>query len=238
MCARFTLTSPPNLIAELFDLDLLVDVGPRFNVAPTQDVLTVRSTPDGDPEFARLRWGLVPSWAQDPTIGSKLLNARSETVGEKPSFRDAIRKRRCLIPADGFFEWKSERGAKRPYFVHLPGRQPFAFAGIWERWQGHDGKALETCSILTTAANELLRPLHERMPVILEKCDFARWLDPSLTKLEDLQPLLKPLPAEALRLYPVSPRANNARFDDPVCVEPVNEGPPRPRQRSLFSEDE
>lgn len=233
MCARYTLTARPDLVGSLFDLVPPPDLPPRFNVAPTQDVLAVRLTPDGKRAFARLRWGLIPSWAHDPSIGNKLLNARSETVAEKPSFRDAFRKRRCLIPADGFFEWKTEDGTKQPYFIHKPGRAPFAFAGLWESWESEDGTPVETCTIITTEANGLLKPLHDRMPVILGTDDFAKWLDPKTIEVKKLDALFRPLPEDALRLYPVTPKANNARFDDPSCVEPF-EPEARARQGSLF----
>lgn len=224
MCARFTLSAPLHRIADLFDLDLLLDVLPRFNVAPTQQVLTVRDSPEGTPEYAKMRWGLVPSWASDLAIGNKLLNARSETVGEKPSFRDAFRKRRCLIVADGFYEWKTENKKKQPYHIHFPDRGPFAFAGIWEKWHDQKGAVIETCSILTTSANGLLRPLHDRMPVILAKKDFARWLDPQTRKTEELADLFAPLPDDALEMFPVTPKVNKPVFDEPVCIEPITPG--------------
>jgi putative SOS response-associated peptidase YedK len=237
MCARFTLTARPDLISQLFDLDLLLDIHPRYNVAPTQDVLAVRTAADGEREFARLRWGLIPSWSNDASIGNKLLNARSETIAEKPSFRDAIRKRRCLIAADGFYEWKTENRHKQPYFIHFPDRKPFAFAGIWERWHADDGKLVESCSILTTAANDLLKPLHERMPVILAKQDYPLWLDSHVTDAAEVQPLLRALPADALQLYAVTPKVNNARFDEPQFVEPLNQEPsPKPKQATLWEE--
>lgn len=230
MCARYTLTARPELIADLFDLDLLVDIVPRFNVAPTQQVLAVRA-PDGQREFARLRWGLVPSWADDIKIGNKLLNARGETIFEKPSFRSAAKKRRCLIAADGFYEWREEHGKKQPYCIHMPGRAPFAFAGLWERWHAEEDEPVETCTIVTTEANALLKPLHDRMPVILNRGDFARWLDPAVTDAKLLEPLLRPLPEEALRLYRVAPKVNSPRFDDPSCVEPIDGVP---KQGGLF----
>jgi putative SOS response-associated peptidase YedK len=237
MCARFTLTARPELISQLFDLDLLLDIHPRFNVAPTQNILAVRSNEEGNREFVELRWGLIPSWATDSSIGNKLLNARSETIAEKPSFRSAIRKRRCLIAADGFYEWKTEHRQKQPYFIHFPNRTPFAFAGVWERWHADDGKPVETCSILTTEANERLKPLHDRMPVILSKKDYPLWLDTHITDAAEVQPLLQALPADALELYTVTPKVNNARFDEPEFVEPLNQEPlPKPKQASLFDE--
>lgn len=179
--------------------------------------------PEGKPEFAKLRWGLVPIWANDLKIGNKLLNARSETAAEKPSFRDAFKKRRCLIAADGFYEWREEDGKKQPYLIHLPNRKPFAFAGLWERWNDPEGKPIETCTILTTEANKALAQLHDRMPVILEPKDHARWLDPNLKDAEALKPLLKPLPDNALKFFRVTPKMNNPRFQDPECIEPIGD---------------
>src|SRR5262249_27290302 len=196
-----------------------------YNVGETQQVLALRASTEGKREFATLRWGLVPFWADDVKIGNKLLNARGETIFEKPSFRDAARKRRCLIAADGFYEWKTENGKKQPYFIHKPGREPFAFAGLWERWHRDDGNVLETCSIVTTESNELTKPLHDRMPVILEKRDFARWLDPANTDAKNLMPLIRRLPDDALELYRVTPKVNSPRFDDPSCVELIDGEP-------------
>lgn len=225
MCARYTLSTPPDALAGLFDLDLLIDILPRYNIAPTQNVLAVRPSAAGSREFVQLRWGLVPSWANDLSIGQKLLNARSETVGEKPAFRDAVRKRRCLIPADGFYEWKTLNKKKLPYHIHRPDRAPFAFAGIWEHWEAPDGKPVETCTILTTDANESLKALHDRMPVILTRENYARWLDPETRDAKKLEDLFAPLPEAALTMNPVTPQVNNARFDDPVCIEPIAETP-------------
>jgi putative SOS response-associated peptidase YedK len=158
MCARFTLTAPASQIGALFDLAAPIDLTPRYNVAPTQNILAVRLAPEGNKEFVKLRWGLVPSWAKDLKIGQKLINARSETVAEKPSFRSALKhKRRCLIAADGFFEWQADGKKKQPYLIRRPNGKPFAFAGLWERWHGEDGKELETCTLLTTGPTPALR---------------------------------------------------------------------------------
>ena len=223
MCARFTLTANPRLIAGLFDLDPSLDIEARYNIAPTQNILTVRDAPDGMREFAKLRWGLIPSWADHISIGQKLLNARSETIGEKPSFRDAVRKRRCLIVADGFYEWKTENKKKLPYWIHFPDRQPFAFAGIWEKWESPAGKQIESCTMLTTSANALLKSLHERMPVILAKEHHSRWLDQRINQVKELEDLFAPQPDNALRMHAVSPRVNSPRVDDPSCIEPLEE---------------
>lgn len=221
MCARFTLTASAHQVAQLFDLELLADIDPRFNVAPTQNVLAVRLNDEKQKEFAWLRWGLVPSWADDLKIGQRLINARSETVGEKPAFRDAIRKRRCLIAADGFYEWKGEKGHKQPYFIHRPGREPFAFAGVWEHWHDESGRLIETCSILTTESNGVIRPLHDRMPVILPPSAWGVWLDPSVRDVTLLSSLLVPAPEEALELRDVSRAVNDVRNNGPELLDTV-----------------
>jgi putative SOS response-associated peptidase YedK len=218
MCARFTLRAPAAQIGILFDLAAPIDVSPRYNVAPTQEVLAVRLAPDGQKEFARLRWGLVPSWAKDVKIGHKLINARSETIAEKPSFRGALKhKRRCLIAADGFYEWKAVGKKKQPYLIRQPNGKPFAFAGLWERWHGEDGKDLESCTLLTTDANARIAPLHDRMPVIFtERSQFEQWL-----AADDVSPLLRPAPDDALSAVAVSTVVNNPRNETPECIEPI-----------------
>ena len=183
--------------------------------APTQNVLAVRMSPDGRREAAKLRWGLIPSWAQDRSIGNKLINARSETIAQKPAFRSAFRaKRRCLIPSDGFFEWKTEGRKKRPFLIQRPDQQPFGFAGLWEKWDGPDGP-VESCTILTTDANERIAPLHDRMPVILTaKAEFESWLT-----ADDVSPLLRSMSDAGLTLRAVRDVVNNPRNDDPRCLE-------------------
>jgi putative SOS response-associated peptidase YedK len=221
MCGRFTLTDPREALASLFPLLDLPDVTPNYNVAPTQAVLAVRVPAGRDkPEPAALKWGLVPSWADDPAIGNRLINARAETVAEKPAFRSAFRQRRCLVLADGFYEWQKVGRTKQPYRFRLRDGAPFAFAGLWEHWE-RDGRALDSCTVLTTEANALVKPLHERMPVILAPADFDRWLDPKAAKGPELQALLRPYPAEAMAAYPVDPRVNNARHNDAECVAPL-----------------
>jgi putative SOS response-associated peptidase YedK len=167
-----------------------------------------------------LRWGLIPSWAGDPRIGNRLINARAETAAEKPSFRSAFRQRRCLVLADGFYEWQRLDGKKQPYYFRMRDSQPFAFAGLWER-SSAQGKAVETCTLLTTEANELLRTIHDRMPVILEPDTYDRWLDPAVQKVELLKPLLHPYRSEAMTGFPVSSLVNNPRNESPKSIEPA-----------------
>src|SRR5262245_16984120 len=201
MCGRFTQTAKGPVLADLFQLAGPVDVEPRYNIAPTQQAAAVRVSPEtGRRELGALRWGLVPSWAKDPKVAAKHINARSETVADKPSYRAAFRKRRCLVPADGYYEWQ-KLGArkKQPYYIRLRDEAPFGFAGLWESWEGEDGELIESFTILTTAANELVRPLHERMPVIVSPTDFALWLDPAEQKPELVQPLLAPYPPEQMK---------------------------------------
>jgi putative SOS response-associated peptidase YedK len=221
MCGRFTLTRPPQDIADAFGLDGAPALEPRYNVAPTQQVFAVRGGASQAREGAWLRWGLVPSWAADLSIGNKLLNARAETAGEKPAFRNAFHRRRCLIPADGFYEWQAVAGQKRPLYFRLEGGRLFAFAGLWERWQPPaGGPAVETCTILTTGANDLLRPFHERMPVILDPGRHDGWLDPR-AGAETLRSWLVAWPAEEMTVTPASVRVNNPRNEGPACLAPA-----------------
>ncbi len=221
MCGRYTITRPADLVQEL-GVETGQELAPRYNVAPTQDLPVVRAGTEGGPgrELAVMRWGLVPSWAKDPKIGNRMINARSETAAEKPSFRSAMRRRRCLVLADGFYEWAKEGGAKQPYFIHLAGHRPFVFAGLWERWTKGD-EPIESFTILTTAANDKVRPLHDRMPVILPRDGHDLWLDPKVGDRDRLQPLLKPYANEEIELFPVSRMVNNPRNDVPQCVEPL-----------------
>jgi putative SOS response-associated peptidase YedK len=220
MCGRFTLRTPPGRLVEEFGLASEPDFAPRYNIAPTQPVAAVRLK-GGQRELAMLNWGLVPFWAKDARIGNRNINARSETAAQKPMFREAFRSRRCLIPADGFYEWR-KIGPKRkqPYFIHAANGRPFAFAGLWERWNA-GGEPLESCTILTTDANGLLAPLHDRMPVILPPDKYEVWLDPDVQQ-KALQPLLTPLPVDALTLHAVSTEVNRPANDSPRCIEPVS----------------
>jgi putative SOS response-associated peptidase YedK len=195
---------------------------PRYNIAPTQPVATVRTARgSGDREMVFLRWGLVPSWSKDPSIGSRMINARSETVADKPAFRAAFRRRRCLVPADGFYEWQKQNGWKQPFYIHLREGRPFAFAGLWEFWKGEGDVIIESCTLLTTEPNDLIRPLHSRMPVILHPQQYDLWLDPGLDAPERLRPLLRPYPFADMEAYPVSRFVNKPQNDDPRCIEPL-----------------
>jgi putative SOS response-associated peptidase YedK len=222
MCGRYTLLAAPELLQDLFGLAEAPDLAPRYNVAPTQQVAAVRRLAGGEGrELVLLRWGLIPSWASDPSVGNRLLNARAETVADKPSFRSALRSRRCLILADGFFEWQSLKGKKQPFYFRLRDGRPFAIAGLWERWARGSNGPVESCTLITTEANDLVRPLHERMPVILPPDAYEAWLDPAGGRPEQLQPLLRPYRAEEMIAYPVSVRVNSPRNDDAGCVEAV-----------------
>lgn len=225
MCGRFTLRTPAAQVAAAFQLELPLELPQRFNVAPTQDVAVVRLDPQsGRRRLDMLHWGLIPSWADDPGIGNRMINARAESAAEKPSFRRAFKSRRCLVVADGFFEWKKVGRRKQPYLITVDDR-PFAFAGLWERWKGGDasnGPPLESCTIITTTANALMQSIHDRMPVILDPNDYDRWLSTSAEDSSQLQELLVPYPADAMQAVPVSTAVNNPRHDGPDCVEPVD----------------
>jgi putative SOS response-associated peptidase YedK len=222
MCGRFTLFAEQKVVAAAFELSELPLFEPRYNIAPTQAVLAIRITPmRGGREAARLRWGLIPSWAGDASIGHRMINARAETVGEKPAFRAAFRQRRCLIPASGFYEWRTVNRKKQPYFLHPRDGDFFTFAGLWETWS-KSGEHVESCTIVTTTANEIVRPFHERMPVILPREEWTNWLDAKQTEAA-LTPLLRPLPSEAMNVYPVDSRVNNVRNEGAACLTRVAE---------------
>lgn len=219
MCGRFTASDPPQM-AMRFDFAELADMAPRFNIAPTQPVPTIVGS-GGGRRIVHMRWGLVPSWAKDLSVGSRMINARAETLETKPAFREALRTRRCLVLADGFFEWKKEGRARRPFFIHLAGGAPFAFAGLWDEWRGPDGAPVQSCTIVTTEPNALVEPLHDRMPAILLPEAEARWLDPSIRDLSDLLELLQPHPSHRMESFEVKPVVNNVANDVPECLEPV-----------------
>lgn len=218
MCGRFAQRSDPKRLAREFKIAEVPDVAARYNIAPTQDILSIRRA-DDDREAVFLKWGLVPSWAKDALIGAKLINARSETVTEKPSFREAFKKRRCIIPADGFYEWQRTNSKKQPYFFRMQDEHPFGFAGLWEKWKAIDGQVLETCTILTTEANEVLQPVHDRMPVILHPEDYELWLDVDMRKLDLTKELLRPYPAEEMISYPVSTAINSPHNQGASLIE-------------------
>ena len=222
MCGRFTLTvDPADLREEFADYAFPPQFAPRFNIAPTQPVLAIAN--DGKNKADFFVWGLIPSWAKDPTIGSRLINARGETIAEKPSFRGGYKYKRCLIFADGFYEWKTQPGTKikTPYFIHMKDRKPFAFAGLWDEWHSPDGSQIKSCTIITTDPNELMSTLHNRMPVILNRTDYAEWLDAAPQTPDKLQPLIKPFPAERMSAYPVSMLVNSPQNDRPELIQPA-----------------
>ena len=221
MCGRFTLRSSGESVAEAFGLPEVPDLLPRFNIAPGQPVAVVRQMPQAqDRQLAYLRWGLIPAWVDDPSIGDRLANARSETVATKPSFRRSFRSRRCLVVADGFYEWQKINGRKQPYFVGLQKDRPFGLAGLWERWEKH-GEPVESCTILTTDANELMQPIHARMPVILPPEQYGLWLDPRCQDTDKLARLLRPYPSKDMLAYRVGTLVNNPRDDVPPCAEAI-----------------
>ena len=220
MCGRYTLTTSVARLGGLFELANRPNLPARYNIAPTQAVAVVRLE-EGLRVLASLRWGLIPSWAKDASLGAKMINARAETVAEKPAFRGAFRRRRCLVLADGFYEWRAEgKGAKQPYRMTLKDGEPFAFAGLWETWTPADGEAVASCTIVTCAANDLLQPPHERMPVILPPGALRDWLDP-VAEAAALQALLRPYPSAAMTFSAVSTRVNSVRNDDPDCIAPL-----------------
>lgn len=221
MCGRFLLQTDPVTLGERFDVEMPEELAPRYNIAPGQPVLVI--VHDGTRRRAGfVRWGLVPPWAEAPTARHQLINARAETAAEKPAFRRAFLKRRCLIVADGYYEWATADDRKQPYCVRRRDGRPFAFAGLWEKWQGPDGATYTGCAILTTRANALTAPIHPRMPVILPPEGEGVWLDRAVTDVARLQEWLRPYPSEELVCYPVSARVNHARYDAPDCVEPLS----------------
>jgi putative SOS response-associated peptidase YedK len=215
MCGRYALVvAGDGSLQRRFSLEeLLDDPAPRFNVAPTQTLpVVVRHSPN---HLETMRWGLIPSWAKDPSVGNRMINARAETVAEKPAFRRPFRSRRCLVPASGFFEWKREGTGKQPYFIHLTDEPLFAFAGLYDIWHDPQGQEVRSYTILTTDANDLMAPIHDRMPVILAREDEDDWLDPDIREPERLLPLLRPYPARAMEAYPVSRAVNSPMHDAP-----------------------
>jgi putative SOS response-associated peptidase YedK len=222
MCGRFTLFDSTSSLAEGFGLADAPSLSPRYNIAPSQEVAAVRIPSEGSAkELVLLRWGLIPSWAKDPSIGNRMINARSETVAEKPAFRAAIRRRRCLVPANGFYEWKRTNGRKQPYFIGMRERKIFGFGGIWESWEGAGEETVLSCALLTTGPNELLRPIHDRMPVIIAPRDFDLWLSPEVQDPKAIAPLFRPYPPEEMTAYPVRTAVNNPKTDTVDLIEPL-----------------
>lgn len=224
MCGRYSQRQPAEVIAKAFEVDNVPALEPRYNVAPTQSVPTVlQPSVSKNRQFKMMHWGLIPKWAKDSKIGAKLINARAETVAEKPAFKSAFRKRRCLVLADGFYEWQQQENKKQkqPYYFFLKDGQPFGFAGLWEQWEDASGEVVNSCTLLTTDANELMRPVHNRMPVILHPKDYERWLDSELKELEQLQPLLRPYSTQEMLAYPVSTVVNKPSNDNAECIKSI-----------------
>jgi putative SOS response-associated peptidase YedK len=229
MCGRFTRKEQIKALLDVLKAVIRCDLSPSYNIAPSQMVPCVRNAPEnGYRECVLLKWGLIPSWAKDPSIGYKMINARAETVAEKPSFRKAFLHQRCLVIADGFYEWKREGKAKRPYYIRFKDSRPFAFAGLWESWKDpshENGRQVDSCTIITIEANEFMQPIHHRMPVILNLRNYDVWLDPAIKDVSLLFPLLKSNSSEEmadeLEAFPISTRVNNPQFDGPECIEPI-----------------
>jgi putative SOS response-associated peptidase YedK len=222
MCGRFTLTADPDELREVFSWVTFPaeQFGPRYNIAPTQPIAVVTNLGENKLDF--FTWGLVPFWAKDPSIGSRMINARSETLAEKPSFKNAFKRRRCLILADGFYEWQKIPGekAKQPTYIHMQDGKPFAFAGLWEDWHSTDGSQILSATIITTSPNRLVAPIHNRMPVILPETAYQQWLTPQDADVQQLSALLRPFDAKQMEAYPVSRMVNNPRNDDPALIQP------------------
>ncbi len=226
MCGRFTITSIDDLVDEFGELVLPADLRPRYNIAPTQPVPIIAN--DNQGEVALVRWGLVPYWAKDISIGNRMINARSETIASKPAFRAAFSRRRCLVLADGFYEWKRQGKVKTPFYIRLSSRRPFSFAGLWERWKGPDDAEVLSCTIVTGAANDLMAPIHDRMPIVVAPEDRARWLTPERVSSDEMADILSPPPSEGFEIFEVSRLVNSPKNDSPECVAPAEV------QRNLF----
>jgi putative SOS response-associated peptidase YedK len=222
MCGRFTRTADVEEVAEEFGLERIESsLEPSYNIAPTQNVAAI--VQDDQKRLVTMRWGLIPSWAKDEAIGAKLINARAETVSEKPSFRTPFKRRRCLIIADGFFEWQKIGGEKQPFYIHLKSGKPYAFAGLFDVWDSPD-ESITSCTLITTEANELMQPIHERMPVILNREAADLWIATNQQEPKDLLDLLKPYPADLMEAYAVSKLVNSPRNNQPDCIEPLQPG--------------
>ena len=221
MCGRFTLQITKEMIAEIFGVPITQDIQPHYNIAPTQQVAVIRTYPDETRHLDFLHWGLIPSWAKDPSIGHKMINARSETAHEKPAFKYAFHHHRCLIPASGFYEWSTDGTKKKPLYIHLKKEIPLAFAGLWDHWKSPAGDVIESCTILTNSSNTLLKPVHDRMPVILDPKDYGLWLNPRISAIESLKYIFEPYPSDKMEMYPVSDIVNSPRNDTLECIKPL-----------------
>jgi putative SOS response-associated peptidase YedK len=222
MCGRFALDENPRKLAEHFLLSGEAEFTSSWNIAPSLRIATITADVEGSRHLSKMRWGLIPSWAKDATIGNKLANARGETVAEKPSFRSAFKSRRCIIPASGFYEWKIEKGVKCPWFISLNSGQPMAFAGLWETWHPKEGEAIESCCIITTNANTLMQPIHDRMPVILDPDQWAIWLSQQEHQADKLLPLIRSYESESMRAWPVTRELNRVGVrDDAGLIVPL-----------------
>jgi len=221
MCGRFTLKTPKEVIANQFGVEIEEGLAPRYNIAPTQTIAAIRATAQNGEgrEFVHLKWGLIPSWAKDASMGARLINARSGTVTEKPSFREAFKRRRAIIPADGIYEWQRTEDKKQPYFIRMRDERLFGLAGLWESWRDGAGEVIESCSILTTEANDAFRPVHERMPVVLDPDSYGEWLDTEVRGVEALKELLRPYPSSEMIAYPVSARVNSPQHQGEELIE-------------------
>lgn len=222
MCGRYTLHGPHSRFRDHFDVEAWPDFADRYNIAPSAWAPVVRRSPEGSRVADLLRWGLVPHWAKLETLGARLTNARSESIADKPSFRTAYRRRRCLVPASGFYEWQTVAGQtwKQPYYITLKGGGPMAMGGLWESWTNSDGEILRTFCVITTGANAAMAPIHDRMPVLLRPADWAAWLD-ARTDVAQLAPLLAPPPSDAIRAWPVSRKVSRASEEGPELIQPA-----------------
>lgn len=223
MCGRYTLTVSARVLADVFDVPEMAGLQPRYNIAPTQPVVIVRATEAGDREMKMVRWGLIPFWAKEAKIGARMINARGETAASKPAFRAAVKSRRCLVPADGFYEWMKTGAGKQPHLIRFADQRPFAFAGLWERWRPADGEPVESCTIITTTPNDLVSQIHDRMPVILPTTTHAEWLAPEPMAPPRLEQLLIPFSPDKMEAIPVSTRVNKPANDDPECMAPLDQ---------------
>lgn len=217
MCGRYALNAPPAELINQFGLDRCAEFSARYNISPGTDIPVIRHSPDGRRVLHLLRWGLVPHWAKDPSVGAKLNNARAESVAAKPSFRDAYRRRRCLIPADGFYEWKRSGRVKQPFFISPKSGEPLAMAGLWESWRAADGSILRSCAVITTTGNALMLPIHDRMPVLVAPKFWQAWL---AGPAEEITDLLRPAPPDPLQAWPVDSRVGRCEFDDAGLIRP------------------